>query len=396
MFILLPEYVSIIIDILERSGFEAYVVGGSVRDMVVGKAPDDYDVTTNAHPFEVAALFKEKYRVVETGLKHGTVTVINDGKAVEITTYRIDGDYIDNRKPESVTFTNSLDNDLSRRDFTINALAYNNSSGIIDLFGGICDIENKTLRCIGNAKERFCEDALRILRALRFSSRLDFEIEKLTSDAVISERELLNNISKERIFSELVKIFDTDFNERLSSVLIKYKAVFLVVFTEIESISDYELLCKKVSLISDSNLRLLYYISFLGESDVLLKRLKASNAVIKRAKNLLSACTNGKNVKTLTDARLFIKKYGFETSFDSASVLYDLNENVRLIDFISEVKNGNLCVTQKQLAVKGDEIASYVSGEKIGEMLDILLEKVIKGEIENKKDDLIYYVISNN
>ncbi len=192
------------IGMLNSAGYEAYIVGGCVRDMVMGKGAHDYDITTSALPSETKAVFQNE-RVIETGLKHGTVTVILDGEPLEITTYRIDGDYLDNRHPQSVSFTRKLENDLSRRDFTMNALVYNEKEGVLDYFGGKRDIENKIIRAIGEPVKRFTEDALRILRAIRFSSTLGFEIEENTRKAMISCKHLLHNISPERISEEINK-----------------------------------------------------------------------------------------------------------------------------------------------------------------------------------------------
>ena len=192
------------IEMLNSAGYEAYIVGGCVRDMVMGKQAHDYDITTSALPEETKEVFKNE-RLIETGLKHGTVTVLLDGEPLEITTYRIDGDYLDNRHPQSVSFTRNLENDLSRRDFTMNALVYNEKEGVLDYFGGKADIENKIIRAIGEPQKRFKEDALRILRAVRFSSTLGFKIEEETQKAMVSCKHLLHNISPERISEEINK-----------------------------------------------------------------------------------------------------------------------------------------------------------------------------------------------
>ena len=193
------------INMLNSAGYEAYVVGGCVRDMVMGNPASDFDITTSALPEETKEVFKSE-RIIETGLKHGTVTVLFDGEPLEITTYRIDGDYLDNRHPQSVSFTKNLENDLSRRDFTMNALVYNETDGVRDCFGGIPDIENKIIRAIGDPKKRFCEDALRILRGIRFAATLGFEIEENTKRAMLECKHLLHNISPERISVEINKL----------------------------------------------------------------------------------------------------------------------------------------------------------------------------------------------
>ena len=172
---ILPNAIKTAMNILENGGFECFAVGGCVRDFVMGRIPGDYDLTTNAEPQEMISCF-EGFRIIETGIKHGTVTVLIDGNNVEITTYRVDGEYKDNRHPEEVRFTSRLSEDLSRRDFTVNAMAYSKKNGLVDLFGGREDIEKKTMRCVGDPDKRFSEDGLRILRALRFASVLDFDI----------------------------------------------------------------------------------------------------------------------------------------------------------------------------------------------------------------------------
>lgn len=203
MQIQLPDKVHHIINTLEEAGYEAYAVGGCVRDSILGREPDDWDITTSAKPEEIKRLFP---RTVDTGIKHGTVTVLLGGEGFEVTTYRIDGVYEDGRHPSEVTFTASLKEDLRRRDFTINAMAYNARSGLVDLYGGLADMENRVIRCVGNAGERFDEDALRMLRAVRFSAQLAYRIEEATGEAVKALAPNLQKISAERIQVELVKL----------------------------------------------------------------------------------------------------------------------------------------------------------------------------------------------
>lgn len=203
MHIQMPDKVHKIIEILEAAGYEAYAVGGCVRDSILGREPNDWDITTSAKPEETKSLFA---RTIDTGIKHGTVTVMLDKEGFEVTTYRIDGIYEDNRHPKEVTFTASLEEDLKRRDFTVNAMAYNERTGLVDIFGGLADIEQGIIRCVGNAEERFTEDALRMLRAVRFSAQLGYEIEEQTKQAIRRLAPNLNKISAERIQVELVKL----------------------------------------------------------------------------------------------------------------------------------------------------------------------------------------------
>lgn len=203
MLIQLPDKVKKIIDTLQTNGYEAYAVGGCVRDSILGRIPDDWDITTSATPFETKELFS---RTFDTGIEHGTITVLIDKDAFEVTTYRVDGKYEDSRHPSEVTFTRSLREDLLRRDFTINAMAYNDKEGLVDIFGGMDDLNRKMIRCVGTAKERFGEDALRILRAVRFAAQLGFEIEEETQKGITELAPTLANISAERIQVELIKM----------------------------------------------------------------------------------------------------------------------------------------------------------------------------------------------
>lgn len=201
--ITIPEKAKYIIDVLEDAGYEAYVVGGCVRDSILGREPQDWDITTSALPLRVKELFR---RTIDTGLQHGTVTVMQGEEGFEVTTYRIDGEYEDGRHPKDVTFTPNLEEDLLRRDFTINAMAYNDRRGLVDLYDGIGDINRKIIRCVGDPNARFSEDALRMLRAVRFSAQLGYTIEPATREAITKLAPTLEKISAERIRTELVKL----------------------------------------------------------------------------------------------------------------------------------------------------------------------------------------------
>ena len=212
MYIDLPGEVELIISELEKKGFEAWAVGGCIRDSVLNRRPGDWDITTNAKPAEVKSIFK---RTVDTGIQHGTVTVLIKDKSFEVTTYRLDGKYEDSRHPCEVTFTADLVEDLKRRDFTINAMAYNSRAGLVDAFGGVEDIKKRLIRAVGSPEERFKEDALRIMRAVRFSASLDFDIEEKTFEAIKKETGNLKKISAERIREELVKLIASSHPEKL-------------------------------------------------------------------------------------------------------------------------------------------------------------------------------------
>lgn len=211
MIIQLPDHVKIIIQTLEKAGYEAFAVGGCVRDSILGRTPDDWDITTSANPFDVKKLFR---RTFDTGIQHGTITVLFDKTGYEVTTYRIDGIYEDGRHPKDVTFTSNLQEDLKRRDFTINAMAYNDSAGLIDCYNGMNDIALKIIRCVGNPQERFSEDALRIMRAVRFSAQLGYDIESRTADVIKRQAADLQRISAERIQVELVKLLISSHPEK--------------------------------------------------------------------------------------------------------------------------------------------------------------------------------------
>ena len=210
--ITLPDGVATIIDTLEQNGFEAYAVGGCVRDSILGRTPEDWDITTNALPEEAKSLFRKTF---DTGIKHGTITVRMSGKSYELTTYRVDGEYSDGRHPDEVRFVSNLREDLRRRDFTINAMAYHPAHGLIDLFGGKEDLGKRRIRCVGEARERFSEDALRMLRALRFSAQLDFEIEAETAEAICVLHANIRQVSAERVRMELEKLLCSPHPERL-------------------------------------------------------------------------------------------------------------------------------------------------------------------------------------
>lgn len=229
----LPKEVKHIIDILTQNGYEAYAVGGCVRDSILGRVPGDWDITTSALPQQVKALFR---RTIDTGIQHGTVTIMLGKNGYEVTTYRIDGKYEDSRHPESVEFTPNLEEDLKRRDFTINAMAYNDENGVVDIFGGIDDIRNRIIRCVGNAHDRFTEDALRILRAVRFSAQLGFEIDKATKDAARELAPTLVKISRERIHTELNKLLLSD-NPDYFSVVYEL-GVMKVIISELEGVNS--------------------------------------------------------------------------------------------------------------------------------------------------------------
>ena len=237
----IPSKAKTIITLLENAGFEAFCVGGAVRDSIMGLNPTDWDITTSASPEDTVMVFKD-YKTVDTGLKHGTLTVVIDKTPFEVTTYRVDGDYNDNRHPENVHFTKNLINDLSRRDFTVNALAYNDKTGLVDLYGGQEDIYNSIIKTVGNPSARFQEDGLRIMRALRFASVLGFTIESETAKAIHDNKDLLKNISAERLAVELSKLVC---GKNAFNILTEYWDVLSVFIPEIKSAVGFKQYGKK-------------------------------------------------------------------------------------------------------------------------------------------------------
>lgn len=232
----LPQSVSMIIDKLEYHGFEAYIVGGCVRDSILGKKPKDYDIATSATPDNIKKCFYD-YKIIDTGIKHGTVTLVVNGENIEVTTFRMDGEYEDHRRPNSVVFSDNINEDLSRRDFTVNSMAYNPRIGLIDNFGAQKDLFNRRISCVGEPSVRFGEDALRIMRALRFASELDFEIEKTTALAIHDMKNLLKDIAPERIAKELVLLLN---GTAPAKILTQFADVFEVIIPEIGACINFQ------------------------------------------------------------------------------------------------------------------------------------------------------------
>ncbi len=384
----IPDNIIKVLDVLEASGYEAFTVGGSVRDMCRGVTPHDYDVTTSALPEETEKCF-EGYRVIETGIKHGTVTVISDGDPVEITTYRTDGEYRDNRHPVSVCFTPSLKEDLSRRDFTVNAMAYSPKRGLVDVFGGVNDLEKRIIRCVGEPDRRFGEDGLRILRALRFASCLDYEIDAETSESIIRNRHLLENISAERVCAELWRLVLGDGAVRIMSA---YEPVMSMILPSLTH-ERYE---KAVKELGESEKDLILRLSILigtpdaAEND--MQKLKSDGASRKAVKAVTETA-----MKPLTD-RTSIRRVLRRVSAENAARAIkmknitgeiDRDECGRLLALLEDTKND--CVTPASLAVSGEDVKAIIGkdGRAVGEALEWLLELVITDKIENDREALV-------
>lgn len=437
----LPEYVKIAISMLEEACFEAYAVGGCVRDSLLGKNPTDYDITTSALPEETKAVFKNEH-VIETGIKHGTVTVLMEQNPIEITTFRIDKDYTDNRHPEKVEFTRSLKEDLARRDFTVNALAYSEKTGIIDVFGGLFDLEHRIIRTVGSADTRFGEDALRIMRALRFSSTLDFKIEEETSLSIHKNRELLRNISAERLSSELKKFLC---GKNAANLLIEYIDVISVLIPELSVLKGYDqrhfrhdkdALCHTAAVLdnvpADTVLRLAalfhdiakpkcvsidesgtaHYYGHAQKSaqmaEDILTRLKFDNetksyvcelirhhqdhfpADPKAIKHLLGKIGADGFEKLITLMRA--DDLGKKSEYFPGEDFFD---NYRLI--AKEIIAREECFSLRDLAVNGSDLiaAGIKPGPKMGRLLDSLLDAVIEEKLPNDKDVLLDFALKN-
>lgn len=387
----LPKYVKKIMTDLESKGFEVFAVGGAVRDCLLKKEPDDWDLCTSATPDEMINALKD-YTTIPTGLKHGTITVKSDNHFIEVTTYRSDGEYSDCRHPNNIKFVKCIEEDLKRRDFTINAFAYNQKCGIIDLFNGKQDLENKIIRCVGVPDKRFKEDALRIIRALRFAAVLGFEIEGNTEKALLENTNLLSEISAERILAELKKIILSSNPE----IIYKYKSIFEYVFgvTLIdEDISMIRLMPKDVSM----GFAALFYSIDNMQTNKILKKLKMDNRSIAEIKMYLSLKGQCPHLKK-SDCKRFINRYGADMvnkCIDFLSVVYKNNiieweENRKRINSIIENKE---CCSINELDISGTDIKNlgYV-GRDIGDILNFLLNVVMEEEVINSKEELINFI----
>ncbi len=389
MKIAIPDNVMRAIGILEQNGYSAYAVGGCVRDSLLGYTPYDWDICTSALPDQTAECF-DGFRIIPTGVKHGTLTVIL-GKPLEITTFRIDGDYLDNRRPSDVSFTRNLSDDLSRRDFTVNAMALGSDGNIADLYGGKEDLAAKLIRCVGDAATRFDEDALRIMRALRFAATLDFEIEEKTAKAIHEKKHLLKNIAAERIQKEFTKLL----TGKCAKILAEFADVIRIFLPEIQT--DSETLRRISVSPADSSLRLAL---LLGNTTVQaaterLRAIKFDNGTINKISLMLDSAENKINTERPQIKRL-LNKYGKESA-DTVLSFHLYSEKItdetyaiatRMADEI--IAHGE-CYTLSKLAVNGSDISAtgLFPAKQIGKVLFALLEKVMDGEAENEKETLI-------
>lgn len=432
----LPADVKNIIETLEANGFEAFAVGGCVRDTLLLRMPGDWDITTSAKPEEVKALFDH---TIDTGIQHGTVTVMKNHIGYEVTTYRIDGEYEDARHPKEVIFTSNLVEDLKRRDFTINAMAYNERVGLVDEFNGIEDLENKVIRCVGNPMERFSEDALRMLRAVRFSAQLGFSIDEDTKKAIKELAPTLSKVSKERIAVELIKILESAHPEEIRTAYeLGLTKVFMPEFDvamETEqhnqnhkyTVGEHSIvamqhvqpekrirlimllhdLAKPVVLTTDDN----GVAHFVGHTQAgadmakgILKRLKFDNATINFVYRMVKHHDDRPPMDNMALVRRRISEIGLENmpmmiEIKRADILaqsdYNFESKMGYVDDLEraykEVIEKNHCVNKKDLSVNGSDLIAMgmKPGEEMGVVLDLLFDIVINDPKLNEREKLL-------
>ena len=435
MILEIPKNAETILHILENAGYEAYVVGGCVRDSILGRKPDDWDITTSAKPEQVKELF---HRTVDTGLQHGTVTVLMEKEGYEVTTYRVDGEYEDGRHPKEVTFTASLEEDLKRRDFTINAMAYNPSGGLVDLFGGLEDIDRKIIRCVGDPLERFTEDALRIMRAVRFSAQLGFSIEEETRKALKVLAPNLKHVSAERIQVELVKLLMSPHPDYLRTAYeAGITAEFLPEFDACMETSQNtphhcytvgeHILHSLCHVRADRVLRITMLLHDIGKPVVrktdengrdhfkthgnvgekmagqILRRLKFDNDTIRKVTRLVK-WHDDRPEGTLKSVRRAVNRIGedlfplyleVQQADMLAQSLYRRSEKQARLDSVRDayrqIIEEKQCVSLKTLAVTGRDLIEngYRPGREIGEKLEKLLNLVLEDPEKNQKEILL-------
>ena len=389
MILQIPSKVAVILDTLQNHGYEAYAVGGCVRDTLLGRVPDDWDITTSARPEEVKELFR---RTVDTGLQHGTVTVLLGEEGFEVTTYRIDGEYTDHRHPAEVAYASQLSEDLMRRDFTINAMAYNEQTGLVDLFDGIADIHRKVIRCVGEPMERFTEDALRIMRAVRFSAQLGFTIEEKTWAALKELAPTLVHVSQERIQVELVKLLVSSHPHYVKNL--QDAGILAVILPELGEVRQDRLKHLQV-LPADKKLRLAALLLPLGDkkAKAVLRRLKFDNDTISTVGRLIRWYDRD------FEPGLLDMRHGLnEIGDDLMEQLLQFQEYRHPVEearkSFSEVVRLGQCYQLKQLALTGNDLIDMgiKPGRQIGEYLHACLELVLDEPDKNEKAYLRTYV----
>lgn len=435
MEIRLPEKVHKIIETLMAAGCEAYAVGGCIRDSVLGRIPNDWDITTSAKPEKIKQLFS---RTIDTGIKHGTVTVMMDREGFEVTTYRIDGEYEDGRHPKEVTFTADLEEDLKRRDFTINAMAYNEQTGLVDLYGGLQDIDRGMIRCVGEARERFTEDALRMLRAVRFSAQLGYQIERDTKKAIQELSPSLRRISAERIQAELVKLVVSDHPDYLRTAY--ETGITAQFFPEFDLCMETKqnnphhcyhvgehILHSMMQVEPDKILRLGMLFHDIGKPQTLtvdaegithnkrhaevgeqmtmqiLRRLKFDNDTIRKVTKIVRfhdqevGASPGavRRAVNRTGEDIFRMLFSVKRADILAQSDYLRKEKLEKLSYIQvlyeEICQKHECMNLKDLAVTGTDLIALgiPPGKEIGRILNQLLEIVLEDPERNTKEELL-------
>lgn len=385
----LPYEVEWVIGKIRDAGYEAFAVGGCVRDTLLGRTPEDWDVTTSARPEAVKAIFE---RTVDTGLQHGTVTVLKNRKGYEVTTYRIDGEYHDGRHPDSVEFTPNLLEDLKRRDFTINAMAYSHETGIVDEFGGMEDLKAGIVRCVGRPEDRFTEDALRLLRALRFSAQLGFEIEESTYAAIKTIAPNLAKVSKERVQAELTKLLLSAHPERI--LLLKETGLSAQIVPGFDAVFAPALFSKLSRLPAEKSLR---WAGFLlcqstKQAEAVLKGLKMDNETIGNVSRMIEGAKETLPLEKPAVRRAMSRytPYQLEGALKLKELMGspDAGEIRRLREEI--IRDGD-CVSLKDLAVKGRDLleAGVERGPMVGEILNHLFDLVLLHPEKNDRELLL-------
>ena len=379
----LPDYVTVLMERLEAAGEEVYLVGGSLRDILLGTEPHDFDLATSALPTRTASLFSD-HRVITTGLKHGTVTVLSEGNPVEITTFRIDGSYTDARHPDEVTFTRQITEDLSRRDFTVNAMAYHPSRGIVDPFGGASDLSDKLLRAVGDPQTRFSEDALRVMRAFRFAAQLGFSIDEKTLRGAAQTKDGLAAIARERIASEFLRLLLSPAPAEALYTMINAGVLPYVTGEYVPRPAIIETLA---DLPATDVARLGHFFSDASREQIehCLSSLKYSNKQITGARAV--AVCGRQSVLTPADARRLIASCGV---YASSAVRSSVALGLSPVKAIELVEQNNAPCTLSQLAVGGkDLVALGIRGKEIGETLEYLLAAALDNPTVNKKENLL-------
>ncbi len=382
----LPENVQYILKTLSHKGYSAYVVGGCVRDSLMGQTPQDWDIATSALPQQTMEAFSGE-NIVPTGLKHGTVTLVLNHIPYEITTFRSDGEYKDNRRPENVSFVTSVENDLLRRDFTINAIAYSPETGYIDLFDGKEDIKSGIISCVGDAHTRFNEDALRIMRALRFAATLGFEIEPETEKSILKNKGLLKNIARERINTEFTKLLS---GKNAEKILKKYVDVFGEIFPPF-SREDFLAGAARVSYESLPVYRIgAFFIYTFKSADRVknaLRSLKFDN------KTTLFVCSIAENINiSPPNSMEQCLKLMHHMGKEGALALACIRRQHHFKELVEEATLKGLCYSLKTLKISGKDLISHgITGMDIGKALEMLLMAVMEGKTENETHALISY-----